>query len=332
MHTRVEVTDMSQVGEARRMAVQLGTHVHLDDDEVGRLGIIATEAASNLIKHGGGGEILLSSSNGGARRGVEIVALDHGRGMADLVRSMTDGVSTTGTPGSGLGALRRLSSELEIYSAPQHGTALLARVWSSGAGAKTSHVLRVGGVCVPKPGEDVSGDAWASVALADGCALVVADGLGHGPGAATAAEEAVRVFKEDPTCAPADCIAKIHRRLKPTRGAAVAVAHLDRASGVVRYAGLGNISAVIISDQHVTNLVSHHGTAGHEARKISEFRYKWPTDAALIMFSDGLATHWDLATYAGLGRRDPSLIAAVLYRDHRRGRDDTTVVVVREEV
>jgi hypothetical protein len=31
-----------------------------------------------------------------------------------------------------------------------------------------------------------------------------------------------------------------------------------------------------------------------------------------------------------LRQRDPALIAGVLYRDHGRGRDDATVVVVRE--
>jgi anti-sigma regulatory factor (Ser/Thr protein kinase) len=331
MHARVEVTDMSQVGEARRLAVQVGEAVHLDDEEVGRLGIIATEAASNLIKHGGGGEILVASSNGGARRGVEIVALDRGRGMADLARSMTDGVSSLGTQGGGLGALRRLSSELEIYTNPDHGTALLARVWEDRAAATKPHALRLGGICVAKPGQDVSGDAWASINTANLCAVLVADGLGHGPGAAAASEEAVRLFREDPTCAPADCIEKIHRGLKPTRGAAVAVAHLDRASRVVRYAGLGNITAMVLSDDTTTNLVSHHGTAGHEARKIGEFRYPWPTSGVLVMFSDGLGTHWNLSTYAGLRQRDPSLVAAVLYRDHARGRDDPTVVVVRED-
>jgi hypothetical protein len=259
------------------------------------------------------------------------MALDRGRGMTDVGRSMADGVSTAGSPGNGLGALRRLSSELEIYTTADHGTAVLSRVWRNGAGSRPSQRLRIGGVAVAKPGQDVCGDDWSSVVRVNGCTLIIADGLGHGPDAAAAAREAVRIFKKEAAAAPGECIEAIHRGLRPTRGAAVAVAHLDSELGVVRYAGLGNISAIVITEQGATNLVSHHGIAGHEARKIGEFRYNWPKGGALVMYSDGLATHWDLAAYAGLARRDPTLIAAVLYRDHRRGRDDTTVVVVRDD-
>ncbi len=44
------------------------------------------------------------------------------------------------------------------------------------------------------------------------------------------------------------------------------------------------------------------------------------------MHSDGLATHWSFDRYPGLGQRHPGLVAGVLYRDHRRGRDDVTVL------
>ena len=39
---------------------------------------------------------------------------------------------------------------------------------------------------------------------------------------------------------------------------------------------------------------------------------------------------WSLDDYPGLAGRDPSLLAGVLYRDHDRGRDDVTVVALRE--
>jgi hypothetical protein len=47
------------------------------------------------------------------------------------------------------------------------------------------------------------------------------------------------------------------------------------------------------------------------------------------MHSDGVASLHDLAPYPGLLRRDPGLIAGVLYRDLARRRDDATVVVAR---
>jgi hypothetical protein len=100
----------------------------------------------------------------------------------------------------------------------------------------------------------------------------------------------------------------------------------------VRYAGLGNISASIVSPvspRESKNLVSYNGIAGHEARKIQEFAYEWPSGALLVVHSDGLSGRWDLARYPGLSLRDPSVVAGVLYRDFSRGRDDAIVVVVR---
>jgi hypothetical protein len=48
------------------------------------------------------------------------------------------------------------------------------------------------------------------------------------------------------------------------------------------------------------------------------------------MSTDDLGTRWDLSAYPGLGQRDPSIIAAVLYRDFGRRRDDLPVVVACE--
>jgi hypothetical protein len=48
------------------------------------------------------------------------------------------------------------------------------------------------------------------------------------------------------------------------------------------------------------------------------------------MNSDGLVTNWRLNQYPGLMKKDPVVIAAVLYRDFSRGRDDVAILVVKE--
>jgi hypothetical protein len=124
-------------------------------------------------------------------------------------------------------------------------------------------------------------------------------------------------------------VAQVHAGLRSTRGAAMAVTELNAAESSVRFAGLGNISASVVSGLGSKSLVSHNGIAGHEMRKIQEFSYDWPADALLIMHSDGVSARWDLSKYPGLASRDPSVVAGVIYRDFSRGRDDALVVVVR---
>jgi Stage II sporulation protein E (SpoIIE) len=130
--------------------------------------------------------------------------------------------------------------------------------------------------------------------------------------------------------APAELLALMHAGMRSTRGAAVAVASSGPSAGDgLRYAGVGNLSAVLARGPDSRSLMSHNGTVGLQARKIQELSYPWPAEAVLVMHSDGLQSHWRLDQYSGLAQRDAALIAGVLYRDFARGRDDVSVVVQR---
>ncbi len=327
------VDDRSQVGEVRRVATSMAGRAGLDEQDQGRVALVLTEALNNAVKHGGGGEVVLRPI-ANSRSGVEALIVDKGPGIADIERALRDGYSTAGTPGTGLGAVARVADTFDIYSAAGAGTALLVRVWArADRTAPVSHPapsLSTGTVCLPRSGETECGDAWAVGRSGHRVILIVADGLGHGPDAATASREAIHVFWKSLSLPPADILAEIHGALRSTRGAAVAVAALDPELKEIRYAGVGNIAASIVSAIETRSMVSHNGTVGHEVRKVQEFRYDWPAGALVIMQSDGLQTHWRLDRYPGLVTRDPALIAAVLYRDFNRGRDDVTVLAVKQ--
>jgi Stage II sporulation protein E (SpoIIE) len=148
--------------------------------------------------------------------------------------------------------------------------------------------------------------------------------------AARAADEAVRVFVERPTVENTALIEYMHGALRSTRGASLALAEIDHAEKILRYNGVGNISATIWNDQSSRSLVSHSGTIGHEVQTVREFTYPWSTTAMLIMHSDGLMSRWKIGSHPGLAMRHPSIIAGVLFRDYQRGKDDVTVLVARE--
>jgi hypothetical protein len=293
---------------------------------------VATEAATNLAKHATGGQVVLRSlAPEDAGCGVEVLALDRGPGIADVGRSLRDGYSTAGTAGAGLGAIRRLADLFDLATAPGLGTALVARVCRRDVpDAAPPQAVEVGAVCLPVAGEEACGDAWAVESSPTRTAVLVADGLGHGLLAATAAAEAVRVFRKTAGSHPEEIVRALHAALRPTRGAAAAVAVIDHPARTLRYAGVGNISGVVLALGRRQGLVSHSGTLGHDARKVQSFEYVWPAGALLVMHSDGLASQWDLGRYPGLSARHPALAAGVLYRDYRRDRDDVGVVCLRE--
>ena len=325
----IAITESSQTGEARRVALALALRLGFEETARGKVGLAVTELANNLVQHAHGGMLLLRAIEPAATTGIEILSLDQGPGMVDVDECLQDGFSTGGTAGNGLGAIRRLSDFFELYSIAGKGTAILTHFWANPIYQRVEKTLEIGVVCLPKRGETVSGDAWSSHIEPHRSLLLVADGLGHGPAAASASSAAVRMFQDHHHRSPEAIVEATHGALRSTRGAALAITEINFEQPSVCFAGIGNIAASIDSYTKHHNLVSHNGTVGHELRKIQAFTYPWYANGLLIMHSDGLGTQWKLDHYPGLSQKHPSLIAGVLYRDFHRDRDDVTVLVAK---
>ena len=334
------VHEQSQVGDARRAAIALGADIGLDEAERSNLALVVTEAATNLARHAKEGVVLIRALGDGlavartGHEGVEVLAIDRGPGMADLAVSMRDGFSTAGTSGHGLGAMRRLADAFDIFSVPGAGTVLAARVATKGGGPHGTlarpPAFVEGVACTALAGESACGDSWAIERDEQRCVVFIADGLGHGPQAAAASSAAVEVFRQAHREPAAELIQRCHLALRATRGAAVAVAEIDSTKRMVRFAGIGNIAAAIVVFDGATQMASMNGTVGHQMRTVQEFTYPWPEGATLVMHSDGLSARWRADQHPGLLVRHPALLAGVLWRDFARGRDDATVVCIRE--
>lgn len=323
------VRDSSNVGEARRTAVAVGRANGMDDASAGAVAIVATELATNLSRYAPGGTVSiqwLATTSGDA---LEIIAMDHGPGIEDVSRCMSDGYSTGGTPGTGLGAVKRFSTEFDAYSLPGRGSIFVSRILRSRAAPSVRPDLQWAAFSRPVSGEVENGDAWQISVTADSARFFVVDGLGHGPVAALAANTAIGSFRKHPDHTPLQFMESAHRDMAGTRGAAAAMLRLDGRSDATSYVGVGNISSWLVGSNGQKGLISHNGTLGGAVRKFQAFEYSWLAGALLIMHSDGIKTHWSLNDYPGLATRHPAIIAATLARDFSRGRDDMTVLVAR---
>ncbi len=325
------IVEATQVGEARRLAVALSGKLGFTEAECGKVATIVTEIAKNFLKHAKAGELHIRVLEYENRNGIEIVGLDRGQGMTNVRRCLEDGFSTAGTPGTGLGAIARLSDFFDIHSVEKVGTALVSQIWSRQDNSTKipTQPLEIGVIQLPKPGENICGDSWALESQPNRHLILVADGLGSGVLAAEASQAAVRVLQEHARLSPKAILELAHEALRKTRGAAVAIAEVDIVQETLRFAGIGNISGTIVTNNQRRSLVSYNGTIGHQVRKIEEFVYPWQSRSLLIMHSDGLGTQWAIDRYPGLINRHPSLIAGVLSRDYKRAKDDVTVLVVR---
>ena len=326
--------DSSSVAVVRRAGGALARELQFDETRAGQLALLITEAATNIVKHAGHGEILLRAlhhqhETGVVLSGVEVIAMDNGPGISNLHSLMEDGNSTTGTYGIGLGAVQRLSHEFDIYTQAGNGTLLWMTLWGSEQ-QPAQGFWQIGAVCVPIEGEEVCGDNWSIAANQRNLTLMIADGLGHGWGAAQASDAAVALAAKYAEQPPSLLLQQAHTALQGTRGAAVAVSRFDPENERIQFAGVGNISVCVFYTEKSRHLLSHNGIVGSNLRKLQEFSELWESDALLIAHTDGINTRWNIDNYPGLRHCHPGLIAGLIYRDFSRRRDDATVVVVKE--
>jgi hypothetical protein len=106
------------------------------------------------------------------------------------------------------------------------------------------------------------------------------------------------------------------------------VAIVKNAKAKVTYAGVGNISGVVASAERSKGMVSHNGILGAQLLRTRQFEYEFSEGRKLVMHSDGMSARWSFSNYPGLFVRHAAVIAAVLFRDHGRARDDVTVIVL----
>jgi anti-sigma regulatory factor (Ser/Thr protein kinase) len=318
------VHDGSAAGGVRRAAVSLGEAAGLSTASLADLAIVATEIGTNLARHAVEGSVLVRARRADEAVGVELVAVDRGPGMVDADRWAQDGNSSAGTLGIGFGAIVRKSRAFDIYSVPRVGTVLAASVGDVGLSG-TAGIRRA------VAGETACGDGYG-VRRVDGREQVMlCDGLGHGPLAEVAAQSAVNHFAAAPAGGPAAVLRHINGHLRHTRGAVAGVAEIDRDKGIVRYAGIGNVSATIVDGQQRRLMVCLPGIVGQlpgdSGRAVREFDYPLPAGAMVVLHSDGLTERWDMASYPGLAAHSAVVVAATLLRDAGKRRDDASVLV-----
>lgn len=318
----VRAEDSSAIGAVRRTATHLAETLRIAPERTGQIAVAVTEAVSNLVKHAVQGMALVRPCPG-APAVVELITLDRGPGMPDVARALRDGYSTSGTLGIGLGAIARFASRYDVHSVPGEGTALAMQF----ADGDLPALPPASGLTRPIGEEVETGDSFAIATGDEATTVMVCDGLGHGPLAARASREAVKLFLAGPDDDPAAILRRLHHGLGHTRGGAVAVARVT--SDSVTYTGIGNISGWIVYDGRRQGMISAHGIAGHRGRRPRQYVYPLDEHATVVLHSDGLTDRWNPAVMPGLFARSPAVIAATLLREAGTRRDDACVLIVR---
>jgi anti-sigma regulatory factor (Ser/Thr protein kinase) len=330
-HTSYNASDRSYYAIIKKEAHALALAAGFEAKRIAELDIVVAELTSNLNKYADHGEILLGHIREANNEYIEVICIDEGPGMAEPKKMARDGFSSTNTLGHGLGSIKRFSDRFDMYSQRGWGTIVLSRIYKkSPAKTRVKGNIEVRQLVVCKPGETVSGDGFFCRADDKGAKLMLADGLGHGPDANLAMNEAVNAFKACAFDQPVEILRFMHSFIRKTRGVVATVMIMDFEQNTFNIAGIGNIATKMIGGVNSRNHLSYNGIVGHTIpNTMNEQLMTFNDYQQFIMCSDGIRSRWDLAKYPGIQKHDLALQAAAIYKDFARRNDDMSVAIIK---
>lgn len=125
----LQVRSSSDVVAVRQAVRALSAKIGLSLIDQTKVVTAASELARNTLEHGGGGTVVLEEVTRGVRPGLRAVFEDKGPGIKDVDTALTDGFTTGGGMGLGLGGSKRLVSEFEIVTTVGEGTRVTVTKW-----------------------------------------------------------------------------------------------------------------------------------------------------------------------------------------------------------
>jgi anti-sigma regulatory factor (Ser/Thr protein kinase) len=330
----VEVTSAADISRANQAARERSTGLGFTVSESEEIALAVTELASNLVKHAGRGNIRMTAIQADGRTGIQVESEDNGPGIPDVEQAVTDGYSTAGSLGIGLGTINRLMDELEFYTpAERTGLHIVCQRWLRARteglpvrwlefGAATRPCRRA-----PENGDSIVLRQWHGHALTG-----VIDGLGHGP-SARRASQAARQYIEQHFDQPLTSVFRgVGRACRATRGVVMTLARFDLARQLVVVASVGNVEARLIGNAERRHLGVRRGILGLNAPDPVVTEHPWTPASILIIHSDGLRPQWQWSEFPDLTAKTSNAMALHLLRTLGKIDDDASVVVVRSAI
>lgn len=325
----IHVSHPVEVGTARRAVKTLVQEVGLEPLVGDKVALVVSELATNLIRHAGGGRLVLTPLCAEGRLGIRVESIDQGPGIPNIPLAMKDGFSTAGGFGTGLGTIHRLMDELTIDSSPGQGTYIVCSKWGKlPANPSRACPLDIGVATRPKPDYEQNGDSFVIVRGEDYVLVGVIDGLGHGPPAQLAAQTARRFVESHAEQSLEALFQGADYACHGTRGCVMALARFDWRLGKMLFASVGNIEARVVGALRPFNFTIRRGIIGLSAPKALVTEHEW-LHSMLVLYSDGVRSHWSWADFSELADKPATIIAQELLRRLAKPEDDATVLIVK---
>jgi len=331
-HKLFNASDRSYFSLIKKEVHSIAVQRSFPEKRIAEIDLIVAELTSNLGKYAIGGSILIGWNEAVQGGYLEIISVDNGPGISDVHRVLSDGYSSSNTLGHGLGSVRRLSDFFDIYSLKGWGTIIVSRIYRNPKELppKISYP-EIQPLVIAKHGEITSGDGFVLRRGDRTVKFMLADGLGHGPDANLAVNEAAKAFHSMASNSPVEIIRHMHTSVRKTRGLVAMIGIADLVKKTISLAGVGNIGTKLFGNQQtVKTILCYNGIIGHNIPGTMNDNII-PIDSfqEMVLCSDGIRSRWDAAKYIGINRCNPIIKATALLKDFNRLTDDSSVVAIK---
>ena len=326
----IEVSHLSDIIKSRQMVKDISRRIGFEEQIQDELVLVASELASNIVKYAKFGKLIITPLIEDSKKGIQIESLDKGIGINNVEESLKDGYSTSNSLGYGLGTVNRIMDELIILPNENGiGTRIICKLWiQEKKNPIYSCPLEFGVASRPYGLFKQNGDAFIIKQMNEEVLIGVIDGLGHGPLAHIAAQEA-RNYVEKHHNQPLKSIFQgTNVACNKTRGVVMTLVRIDWIKRKMQFAGIGNILGRIVGSETSLNIMARRGIIGNHAPSPLISEIDWNKSFILILHSDGVSKEW---FQAEINYHNPATdLAIMILKKYAKDDDDATIVVVKE--
>ncbi len=316
-----DVSSDEDIYRVRSEMAKFAGKIRLTEKEIEELRIVITEIAKNIIKHSSSGKLSISFGEE-VEKSVRIEA-ENPTDNKDTAEIFDDGYSTANTLGIGLGAVKRLLTDVKVKI--ENGKFILTgkKVFSEN---KKENFIQTSVFSRPKPGFKSNGDAYFIKRYEDSAIVAVMDGIGHGDKASEASGIAVKVLEDKYRDELEQIVLTMHRRLHGSRGCVAGIVRMSK-EGRIEYLGVGNIRTQIYTADRYKRLVSFDGLLGSNVRTLRTDHLDLSTPCLVVLHSDGISSF--SFEDKRIVYRPVMELAKEAFEKHKKSSDDATLLVAR---
>jgi anti-sigma regulatory factor (Ser/Thr protein kinase) len=313
----IKIANPINLHQAEIAAKKLAEGLSFGKKQCEEIRVIASELASNILKHAGEGTIQIKTNN----EHIEIISKNQGSLTEE---DFIDERSSKGTLGIGLGAVGRLADEVSYKNFD--GWVEIEVIKFCNPSPKK---VEIAALSYGVMGDKANGDDYVSVRKSNSLFLALIDVLGHGKNAHEVALEVKNFLKNQHYMRVNDLIDSLHARLRSKIGAMVEIMKLDLKEGMFEFCGVGDVSCRIYKefDKRSMALLTTDGIVGELLHKISVHRLELPEKYIIAMFSDGISQSFDIPIE--LRKLSPVSLVCKLMKKYGKSHDDRTLLIAK---